>query len=120
MKRSIAGNVGEKIAAGFLKKRGYRILETNFRCRTGEIDIVAEKDGCLVFIEVRTKTSVEFGLPEESVTRAKREKLVNTALTYLASHESTPETWRIDFVAVELDQQGKATRLEVIENAVHS
>lgn len=118
MKRSILGSIGEKIAAGFLKKRGYHIRETNFRCRAGEIDIVAEKDGCLVFIEVRTKTNLKFGLPEESVTQDKREKLVNTALTYLASHDNISDMWRIDFVAVELDQQGKVTRLEVIENAV--
>jgi len=119
LKRRESGSIGEKVAARFLRTKGYSIRETNFRCRAGEIDIVAEKDGCLVFIEVRTKTSLEFGLPEESVTRAKREKLVSTALTYLASHENTPETWRIDLVAVELDQRGKVTRLELIEDAVH-
>jgi putative endonuclease len=118
MKRGELGRIGEKIAVGFLKKKGYRIRETNFRCRAGEIDIVAEKKGHLVFVEVRTKMSLEFGKPEESVTVAKKEKLVNTALTYLASHESVPDSWRIDFIAVEIDQRGKVKRLELIENAV--
>ncbi len=118
MKRSLLGSTGEKIAADFLKRRGYRIRETNFRCRTGEIDIIAEKDGCLVFIEVRTKTSLKFGIPEESVTAAKKEKLVNTALTYIAGQENAPEVWRIDFVGVEMNQKGEVMRLELIENAV--
>ncbi len=118
MKRGELGNIGEKIAVGFLKKKGYRIRETNFRCRAGEIDIVAEKNDHLVFVEVRTKMSLVFGKPEESVTIAKKERLVNTALTYLTSHEDVPESWRIDLIAVEVDRRGKVKRLELIENAV--
>lgn len=118
MKRSVSGNIGEKVAADFLRRKGYRILETNFRCRTGEIDIVAEKGGFLVFIEVRSKTNLEFGAPEESLTAAKKERLVNTALAYITRRGSTPEAWRIDFVGVEMNQHGEVTRLELIENAV--
>lgn len=118
MKRGLLGSIGERIAADFLKKKAYRILETNFRCRTGEIDIIAEKGGYLVFIEVRTKTNLEFGIPEESLTATKKARLVNTALTYIASHKNVPEAWRIDFVGVEMNQQGEVTRLELIENAV--
>ena len=65
MKRRDTGIRGEKLAKDFLKKRGYRILETNYRCPEGEIDIVAKHQDSLVFIEVRTKTSLEFGSPEE-------------------------------------------------------
>ena len=118
MKRKELGAAGEKLARDFLKKKGYKIRDTNFRCREGEIDIVAEKKGCLVFVEVRTKTSSGFGSPEESVTFAKKEKLIASALTYLNNHQNLPESWRIDFVAVELDQKGKASRIEVIENAI--
>ncbi|MBM4445744.1 MAG: YraN family protein [Chloroflexi bacterium] len=118
MKRKELGDTGEKLAKDFLKKKGYKIRETNFRCREGEIDIIAQKKGCLVFVEVRTKTSSGFGSPEESVTFAKKEKLIASALTYLNSHQDLPESWRIDFVAVELDQKGKATRIELIENAI--
>jgi len=118
MKRKELGAVGEKLARNFLKKKGYRIRQTNFRCREGQIDIVAERKGCLVFVEVRTKTGSSFGSPEESVTAAKKEKLIATALSYLDSHQNLPDNWRIDFVGVELDQNGRATRIELIENAV--
>ncbi len=118
MKRKELGDIGEKLARNFLKKKGYRIRETNFRCREGEIDIIAERKGYLVFIEVRTKTGASFGSPEESMTFAKKEKLVATALSYLNSHQNLPDNWRIDFVGIELDQNGKATRIELIENAV--
>ena len=63
MKRRDTGILGEKLARDFLRKRGYRILETNYRCPQGEIDIVAWHKDCLVFIEVRTKKSREFGSP---------------------------------------------------------
>lgn len=118
MKRKELGNTGEKLARDFLKKKGYKIRDTNFRCREGEIDIIAQKKDCLVFVEVRTKASAGFGSPEESVTSAKKEKLIASALTYLSQHEDLPESWRIDFVAVELDRSGKATRIEVIESAI--
>ena len=72
MKRKELGNIGEKLAKNFLKRKGYRIRETNFRCREGEIDIVAEQKDYLVFIEVRTKASFSFGKPEESITYAKK------------------------------------------------
>jgi len=118
MKRKELGDTGEKLARDFLKKKGYKIRETNFRCREGEIDIIAQKKDCLVFIEVRTKTSTDFGSPEESLTFAKKERLITSALTYLNSHKDLPESWRIDLVAVELDHKGKTTRIELIENAV--
>jgi putative endonuclease len=118
MKRKEIGNAGEKLAKDFLKKKGYKIRETNFRCREGEIDIVAEKKGCLVFVEVRTKTGSVFGSSEESVTFSKKEKVIASALTYLSQHKDLPDSWRIDFVAVELDPKGKATRIEIIENAI--
>ena len=118
MKRKELGAVGEELAKNFLKKKGYRIRQTNFLCREGEIDIVAERKGYLVFVEVRTKTGSGFGSPEESVTFAKKEKLIATALSYLSSHRGLPDNWRIDFVGVELDQNGKATRIELIENAI--
>ena len=118
MKRQELGSKGEKLAKDFLKKKGYKIRESNYRCREGEIDIVARKKDCLVFVEVRTKSSTGFGSPEESVTFAKREKLIASALTYMSEHQDLPESWRIDFVAVELERNGKAKRIEHIENAI--
>jgi len=118
MKRRDTGILGEKLAKDFLKKRGYRILETNYRCPEGEIDIVAKHKGSLVFIEVRTKTNLEFGSPEESITPTKRERMKTTASYYRQTHNDLPLLWRIDVVAVELDQEGKLSRIELIENAV--
>lgn len=112
------GAFGEKLAKDFLKKKGYRLRESNYRCREGEIDIVAQQEDYLVFVEVRTKSSADFGSPEESVTAAKKKKLINLALHYLQTHQELPPFWRIDVVAVELDEKGKASRIELIENAV--
>jgi len=118
MDRQEVGKLGEKAAQKFLKKKGYRIRETGFRCRHGEIDIIAQKNDYLVFVEVRTKTSLEFGTPEESITQAKKERLIASALTYTTSRNNLPSLWRIDFVAVELDDKGKRRRIELIENAI--
>ena len=118
MKRRDTGIQGEKLAKDFLKKRGYHIKETNYRCPEGEIDIVAKHGYYLVFIEVRTKTSLEFGSPEESITLAKRERLKVIASHYRQTHNDLPLLWRIDVVAVELNQKGKLSRIGLIENAV--
>jgi putative endonuclease len=118
MKSIDVGRRGEELAKKFLKKQGFRILETNYRCPEGEIDIVAQYEDCLVFTEVRTKTSLEFGRPEESVTQTKKRRMIATAYHYRQTHDSPPPSWRIDFVAVELNQKGKPSRIELFENAV--
>ena len=118
MERQQVGRLGERLALGHLKKRGYRILDRNFRCRRGEIDIVATQKDYLVFVEVRTKTTLAFGTPEESITQAKKDNIIATALTYISEHQKLPALWRIDVVAIELDQKGRSKRIEIIENAV--
>lgn len=118
MDRKRLGELGENIAAKFLKKRGYKLIERNYRCREGEVDIIARHKDCLVFVEVRTRTGSTFGSPEESVTAVKKDRLITAALTYLQTHRDLPSDWRIDMVAVELDSRGKPSRVEVIENAV--
>lgn len=112
------GTWGESAAARFLEGRGYSIRETNYRCREGEIDIVAQKDDCLVFVEVRTRRNLGFGTPEESVTAAKKERLVNTALHYMATRPNLPPQWRVDVVAVEVGPGGEVHRLEHIQDAL--
>ena len=95
------------------------MLERNSRGYYGEIDIVARKADCLVFVEVRTRTTQEFGTPEESVTARKRHKLVTCVLDYIATHERYRDTtWRIDVVGVEIDEEGRQVRAEITENAV--
>ena len=118
MDRQQVGKLGEEAARKFLKKRGYRIRETGFRCRHGEIDIITQKKDCLVFVEVRTKSNLEFGTPEESITQVKKERLIASALTYTTTHENLPPLWRIDVIAIELNDKGKVERIEHIENAI--
>jgi putative endonuclease len=118
MKTRATGQLGEKLAQDFLKERGYQIVETNYRSPDGEIDIIVSKDDILVFVEVRAKTSRTFGTPEESVTPRKRKKLVLVAQDYIQTHGMQESPWRIDFVAVELDNTGKAVRIEQFEDAV--
>ena len=118
MNRQEIGKQGEKLALEFLKRKGYHIHETNSRCREGEIDIVARHKDYLVFIEVRTKTSSEFGSPEESITPTKRKRLRDVASRYRQTHNDLPPLWRIDVVAVELNQKGKLSRIDLIANAV--
>lgn len=117
--RRDVGARGERLAADYLESRGYKILERNFRCREGEIDIVARQGECLVFVEVRTRKSRDFGTPEESVTFSKREKLVSLADAYIQTCDDPPPSWRIDVVAVELTSGNRVLRLRHIENAVH-
>jgi putative endonuclease len=117
VKRKEKGNLGELLAQDFLKKKGYRILETNYRCPAGEIDIVARQGEYLVFIEVRTKTNRNFGSPEESITAAKMEHFERTVAQYQQAHSNLPALWRIDLVAVELEENAKLKRIEIIENA---
>ena len=116
--RKKLGAFGEKVAEAYLKKKGYSIVETNFRCSVGEIDIVARKKDYLVFVEVRTRRSLGCGTPEESVTLAKREKLTELAQTYIQERNVLSPFWCIDVVAIEVDSSGKVTRIDHIENAV--
>jgi len=118
MKRRDTGILGEKLAQEFLREQGYRILETNYRCSEGEVDIIAHHGEFLVFVEVRTKRSLQYGSPEESVTPAKMEKLKTVAARYRQTHPDLPPSWRIDVVAIEIDRNDKPLRVELIENAV--
>jgi putative endonuclease len=118
MNRRDTGILGEELARDFLKERGYCIIESNYRCPEGEIDIVARCADYLVFVEVRTRRSLRFGSPEESVTPAKKERLIASAAHYYQNHSPLPQLWRIDFVAVELDRFGKPSRVDLIENAI--
>lgn len=115
--RKKLGRRGEELAVGHLQERGYVVRERNWRCPAGEMDIVAEDGGCLVFVEVRTRRGRGYGTPEESVTPAKQAKLVEVAQTYLQEH-SWEGNWRIDVVAVEMTSRGKLLRVDLIKNAV--
>ena len=112
------GQHGEEYAARRLPALGYAIIARNWRCLSGEIDLVAEHDGVRVFVEVRTRRSDRLGTPEESITPAKRAKLIAAAQTYPDEHGETDRDWRIDLVAIEIGARNEVKRCEVIENAI--
>jgi putative endonuclease len=109
------GKEGEKIAADFLKKNGYRIKEINFRCGLGEIDIIAQEKGELVFIEVKTRKSRELGYPEQAVGTRKQKKMSQLALWYLHKKNITDAGTRFDVVAITILPSG--TEIKLIKNA---
>ena len=116
--RQNVGRLGERLAARALSERGYRILEYNYRCRLGEIDLVAEDADDLVFVEVKTRRGDLYGLPEEAVTRAKRLKLAQVAACYLDQHDTPDRSWRIDVVAVQFNRSGILEEIRVYRHAV--
>lgn len=115
--RQALGHRGETLARRHLESQGYTILEANYRTRQGEIDLVAEQDEAVVFVEVRTLSGPGLGTPAESITRSKQAHLVAAAQQYLQEHDAFDRDWRIDLVSIQLARGGKP-RLEVLKNAV--
>ncbi len=116
--RGRLGQWGEGHARQYLEGKGYTVSATNYRCRWGEVDIVAHHGEELVFIEVRTRRGAAFGAPEESVTAAKSQRLIATAQDYLESNGLEQSQWRIDLVGIHLDVAGKLLEVNHLENAV--
>jgi len=112
------GEFGERVAAAHLEAKGYHIRERNFRVAEGEIDIIAECGGTLVFVEVRTRRGGSHGTAAESVTARKAAHLVAAAQSYAQANPGCPPDQRIDVIAVELAPDGRLLSLEHIEGAV--
>ena len=112
------GILGEQYAAEHLQKSGYRILDTNFSCRFGEIDIIAEKDGYIAFVEVKTRASNSFYSPAEAVTASKQRKIIITAQHYLLQSQSKLQP-RFDVFEVVTASKNdfRVIKAEHIENA---
>lgn len=110
------GQKGEQLAAGLLKKEGYRILECNYRGRLGEVDMIAEDGDCLVFVEVKTRRSLTCGHPLESIDLRKQRQLIKVAREYLAQKGWEERFCRFDAVSV-LQSNGEQPRLELVKNA---
>ena len=109
------GKEGEKIAAAYLEKNGYRIVEINFRCPIGEIDIVAKDKNDLVFVEVKTRKSIALGYPEQAVGIRKQKKMSQLALWYMQKRKIADTNARFDVVAITLIPENNEVRL--IQNA---
>jgi putative endonuclease len=109
------GDHGEELAAVALRKQGYKILERNYVTPLGEIDLIARQGKTLVIVEVKTRKSLRFGSPQESVGAAKQAKLRRLADYYLKDRRRTGASVRFDVVAVTL--AGETPRVEIIPNA---
>lgn len=103
------GDLGEDIAASFLTKRGYHILERNFRCKGGEVDIVARdpQDKYLVFVEVKTRRDLSYGVPQLAVNHFKQRQISKAALTWLSKKLLHDSNARFDVIAILLDDDGR-------------
>jgi putative endonuclease len=111
------GRHGEELAARHLADKGFHIVARNWRCQSGEIDLIARDGDDLAFVEVRTRRGQAYGSPEESVTPAKQARLAALAETYVQA-EAWPGNWRIDVIAVEMDARGRLLRIDHYANAV--
>ncbi len=115
MNRLQTGKLGEDIAVDFLNNSGYKIIERNFRCELGEIDIIALDKNILAFVEVRTKKTSSFCTPQETVTFSKQKKLQKLSLYYLTKKQIKNKDCRFDVVAIDLSK-GK-NGIELFKNA---
>lgn len=114
------GKWGEKIAAQYLVGKGYRILYTNWKSPYGELDIIAKKNDVLSVIEVKTRTGINYGWPEEAVTPAKQEHLLNASQAFVDEHiEFAALPWQIDVIAILVEwQTDQNYQIKHYENAV--
>lgn len=116
--RMRTGRLGEIAARRHLTSIGYRVIAVNARAGRGEIDIVAEQGGDIVFAEVRARRSRAMGSPEESITPAKRDRMIAAAQEYLRQNDIQRRDWRIDVIAVELDARNRPRRINVLRSAI--
>lgn len=111
------GDLGEKLACGYLQKQKYIILDKNFHCKFGEIDIIAKDKKTLVFVEVKARTNQQFGQPQEAVDYFKQQKILKTAYYYISNYNLS-EDFRIDIIAVLLNFATRKASLRHFKNAV--
>lgn len=114
MEKRKLGNFGEDKAAQFLKRKGYRILERNFSCRMGEIDIIAQKKECIVFVEVKLRKNSDFAYAKEFVTQSKQQRIINSAMLWLSNKDCDLQA-RFDVIEI-YAPQGEKTFLPKINH----
>ena len=112
--KKLLGREGEAEAARYLRKKGYKIVGQNYFCRFGEVDIIAEANGCVVFVEVKLRRNAEFAEAREFVTASKQEKIKKAASIWLAANETDLQP---RFDVIEIYTGGKNTGINHIENA---
>jgi len=125
------GELGENIAARYLSSRRFKIVERNYRKKWGEIDLIAEKNSTLHFVEVKAVSRENFGnqkgkfsrgtgeyRPEENVHPKKLERLYRAIQSYLAEHKQEDAEWQLDVLAVEINRESKTARCRFLENVI--
>jgi putative endonuclease len=115
--RQDLGKQGEALAREFLLQKNYTILETNFRCKLGEIDIIAKDRHIVVFVEVRTVTGPTEMPPYNSVTRHKQGQVKRAALFYISQNNLVNTQFRFDVIGITLDPHGGEPKIEPVYNA---
>jgi putative endonuclease len=115
--RRAFGQMGERLAVQHLESKGYLIREQNYRCAEGEIDIIAETDGLVVFVEVKCRRGSSMGTAAEGVTPAKQRRLVALTEAYASDH-AVERALRIDVIAIDFARDGRMLSLVHHENAV--
>lgn len=111
------GFMGEREAKTYLEAKGYKVLHENYTTSLGEIDLIAREGETLVFVEVKTRFSLEYGSPEASVTHGKRRQIIKAAELYLLKARLKDVACRFDVVAVTFPREGEAPLIELIRNA---
>lgn len=99
------GKSGEEMAKQYLIQEQYKIIQTNFRCYFGEIDIIAQKDNVLIFVEVKARTNQKYGLPAQSVTKQKKKHIRKTIEYYLLSKKIQNVSIQIDVIEIYLEKR---------------
>lgn len=117
--RKTFGRKGEDRATAFFVSRGFRIIERNWSCRMGEIDVVCEKDGMTHFVEVKTRRSRVYGNPEESITEGKQQRLRRAVIAYMNARQLDWERIRVDALAI-LAEPGKTPEYHYVEDILQS
>jgi putative endonuclease len=111
------GRWGEQQAGKFLQQKGYKILDRNVRTPYGEIDLIAQRAGVLVFVEVKTRSSRSFGNPEEAVTVSKLTHMIESAESYLLEHPDLEKDWQLDVIAIR-KSSGQQPEIIHFENVI--
>lgn len=112
MNNKTIGNLGENLAKNYLIENNYKILETNFRTRIGEIDIIAKKDEIIAFIEVKSRNSSKYGKPLEAITHRKMQKIIKVAQNYIVYKNRGDNQYRFDVIEVFLNKNEKINHIE--------
>ncbi|NOU93452.1 YraN family protein [Paenibacillus sp. LMG 31456] len=116
--RKMLGAMGERLALEHLQSLNYSILAQNWRCRTGEIDLIGMDGELLVIIEVRTRSgSTSFGIPQESINAMKQQKVRETAQFYALRYQQLHRQLRFDVISIVTDREGRLLSLEHLPNA---